>query len=71
MDVYTSILLERVWIDLSNSPVALYLIAGYVMTVAALFETAPNTNAIKAERTTGEESLLDFAFPFSRRFCFS
>ena len=41
------------------------------MTVAALLDTAPNKKAIKAERTTGEESLLAFAFLFSRRFCFS
>lgn len=34
------------------------LIAGYVKKVAMLFERAPNTKAEKAERASGEESLV-------------
>lgn len=48
-----------------------YLIAGYVSTVATLLETAPKTNAIKAESTTGEEPFSAFAFFCLRRCCFS
>lgn len=49
----------------------MHLIAGYVKTVAMLFEIAPITKAVKAERTTGDEPCSDlFCFPL-RMFCFS
>lgn len=56
---------------LRNGEKVMHLIAGYVRMVAILFETAPNTKAVNADSTTGDEpcSVL-FGFPL-RRFCFS
>lgn len=48
-----------------------HLIAGYVITVAILFATAPSTNAEKAERAFGDEPLSPIlCFSFSI-LCFS
>lgn len=50
----------------------MYLIAGYVRTVAMLFETAPKTKATKAERACGDVPPALFCFPLSiRRFSWS
>lgn len=54
-----------------QTEVAMHLIAGYVKTVATLFEIAPNTKAVKAESTTGDASVSAlFCFRFKSR-CFS
>lgn len=49
----------------------MHLIAGYVINVAMLFEIAPNRNAEKAERASGDELFPAlFPFPFSS-LCFN
>jgi hypothetical protein len=49
----------------------MHLIAGYVINVAMLFEIAPNRNAEKAERASGDE-LFPALFPFPfRSLCFN